>query len=130
MWVTFPVSADPYSVTMSDGTPSSLPLAASPAAGTDLAPSSSVGPVATGAAGGPSPYPEPPISRFWAKLDSPFGAGFLLTLGGLGALAIGAAFINLSTIFIYIAFALFAALGLDPVSSSSSGTTSSAAWPC
>jgi len=97
---------------MSDGTPDPTPLAASPAAGTDLA-------AATPAVAGPpavvSTYSEAPISRFWARLDSPFGVGFLLTLGGLGALAIGAAFINLSTIFIYIAFAMFAALGLDPV---------------
>jgi len=103
---------------MSDGTPSSVPLAASPAAGTDLAPAPSISAVTATAAGAPavvSTYPEPPISRFWARLDSPFGVGFLLTLGGLGALAIGAAFINLSTIFIYIAFAMFAALGLDPV---------------
>jgi predicted PurR-regulated permease PerM len=41
--------------------------------------------------------------------------GFLLTLGGLLALALGIAVTNLSTIIIYIVFALFAALGLDPV---------------
>ncbi|HWI31164.1 MAG TPA: AI-2E family transporter [Microbacterium sp.] len=93
---------------MSDGTPDLTPLAASPDAGTDVTPVEPGGGVV-------ARYPEPPISRFWAKLDSPFGAGFLLTLGGLGAFAIGIAFVNLSTIFIYIAFAMFAALGLDPV---------------
>ncbi|HEX5857853.1 MAG TPA: AI-2E family transporter [Microbacterium sp.] len=97
---------------MSDGTPDPTPLAASPAAGTDLA---ATAPAVAGPPAVLSTYREPPISRFWARLDSPFGVGFLLTLGGLGALAIGAAFINLSTIFIYIAFAMFAALGLDPV---------------
>lgn len=59
---------------------------------------------------------EAPASRtFWTTLNSPFGAGFFLTLGGLAAFALGVAFTNLSTIIIYVAFALFAALGLDPV---------------
>ncbi|GAA1857054.1 AI-2E family transporter [Microbacterium koreense] len=59
---------------------------------------------------------EPPASRtFWASLNSPFGAGFFLTLGGLAAIALGLAFSNLSTIVIYVAFALFVALGLDPI---------------
>lgn len=52
---------------------------------------------------------------FWARLDSPFGAGFLLTLGGLAALLLGLAIANISTVIIYIAFAMFAALGLDPI---------------
>lgn len=51
----------------------------------------------------------------WVGLDQPFGAGFALTLGGLVAVALGVAFTNLSTVIIYIVFALFAALGLDPV---------------
>ena len=59
---------------------------------------------------------EPPASRtFWASLNSPFSAGFFLTLGGLAAVALGLAFTNLSTIVIYVAFALFVALGLDPI---------------
>ncbi|MEN2738579.1 AI-2E family transporter [Microbacterium sp. X-17] len=52
---------------------------------------------------------------FWANLESPFSVGFFLTIGGLVAFALGIAFSNLSTIIIYVAFALFAALGLDPV---------------
>jgi predicted PurR-regulated permease PerM len=77
---------------MTDGTPSSAPLAADPRAGTD--------------AGGSKP--------FWTRLDSPFTVGFLLTLGGLAAFLLGLALSNISTVIIYIAFAMFAALGLDP----------------
>src|SRR5690606_31056645 len=36
-------------------------------------------------------------------------------LGGLVAFALGVAFANLSTVIIYVVFALFAALGLDPI---------------
>lgn len=57
----------------------------------------------------------PPARAFWARLDRPFYAGFALTLGGLLAIALGTAVSNLSTVLIAIAFALFAALGLDPV---------------
>lgn len=53
--------------------------------------------------------------HFWTHLDSPFVAGFLLTLGGLAALLLGLAISNISTVIIYIAFAMFAALGLDPI---------------
>ena len=56
-----------------------------------------------------------PSRTFWTNLNSPFSVGFLLTLGGLAAFVVGVAFSNLSTIIIYIVFALFAALGLDPV---------------
>ncbi|MGW9630930.1 AI-2E family transporter [Agromyces sp. NPDC055520] len=48
-------------------------------------------------------------------LNRPFTSGFILTLGGLVAIAAGTAFAHLSTVLIYVAFALFAALGLDPV---------------
>ncbi|MDL9978099.1 AI-2E family transporter [Microbacterium sp. ASV49] len=51
----------------------------------------------------------------WAALSNPFAVGLSLTLGGLVAFALGTAFVNLSTIIIYVVFALFAALGLDPV---------------
>ncbi len=51
----------------------------------------------------------------WTALASPFGAGFFLTLGGLVAVLLGFAVTNLSTVIIYVVFALFAALGLDPV---------------
>src|SRR5687768_7167089 len=54
----------------------------------------------------------PAGKTFWANLNSPFTLGLLITLGGLAALALGLAFWNLSTIIIYIVFALFAALGL------------------
>ncbi|GAB3396620.1 AI-2E family transporter [Humibacter soli] len=56
-----------------------------------------------------------PSRTFWANVNSPFTLGFLITLGGLAAFLVGVAFANLSTIIIYIVFALFAALGLDPV---------------
>lgn len=56
-----------------------------------------------------------PSRTFWANLNSPFTLGFLITLGGLAAFLVGVAFASLSTIIIYIVFALFAALGLDPV---------------
>lgn len=56
-----------------------------------------------------------PSRTFWANLNHPFVVGFSLTIGGLAAFAVGVAFSNLSTIIIYIVFALFAALGLDPV---------------
>jgi len=51
----------------------------------------------------------------WAGLSSPFSVGFFLTAGGLVALLLGFAVTNLSTIIIYVVFALFAALGLDPI---------------
>jgi predicted PurR-regulated permease PerM len=63
----------------------------------------------------PESVEAPPSRTFWAHLTSPFGAGFLLTLGGLAAVALGFAITSLSTIIIYVAFALFAALGLDPI---------------
>lgn len=51
----------------------------------------------------------------WLSLSSPFAAGFFLTLGGLTALVLGLAISSLSTVLIYIVFALFVALGLDPL---------------
>jgi len=51
----------------------------------------------------------------WANINRPFVAGFFVTFGGLAAIALGLAISNLVTIWIYIAFALFAALGLDPL---------------
>lgn len=61
------------------------------------------------------PLVAPPNRTFWANLNNPFAVGFALTLGGLVAIALGLAFTNLSTIIIYVVFALFAALGLDPI---------------
>lgn len=51
----------------------------------------------------------------WAALSHPFTAGMFLMLGALVALLFGIAVTNLSDILIYISFAIFAALGLDPV---------------
>jgi predicted PurR-regulated permease PerM len=75
------------------------PLAADPAAGTDAV------------AVAPIPQEKPR----WTSISSPFALGFFLTLGGLVAFVLGLAFSNLSTVIIYVVFALFAALGLDPV---------------
>lgn len=58
--------------------------------------------------------PMTPSRSFWTRIDRPFVFGFLVTLGGLAALVLGLAVANLSTVLIYIALALFAALGLDP----------------
>lgn len=49
-----------------------------------------------------------------ATLTRPFSVGFSVTLGGLVAIGLALALGNLSTILIYVAFALFIALGLDP----------------
>jgi len=94
------------------------PLAADATAGTDA----SVAADAAHADGAADPDAvaqlsgEAPASRtFWTNLNQPFGVGLFLTLGGLVAIALGLAFWNLSTIIIYVVFALFAALGLDPV---------------
>jgi predicted PurR-regulated permease PerM len=94
--------------------------AAAPAPGPDPAPEQAAESApAAGAEPGLEPGPDPisvPRDRtFWANLNRPFGVGFALTLGGLIAFALGVAFANLSTIIIYVVFALFAALGLDPI---------------
>ncbi|HBR90326.1 MAG: AI-2E family transporter [Microbacterium sp.] len=51
----------------------------------------------------------------WFGLRNPFAVGFYAVLGGLVALALGIAVTNIVTVIVYIAFALFVALGLDPV---------------
>jgi predicted PurR-regulated permease PerM len=95
---------------MTDGTPSPEPLAASPAAGTDAAAPE------TGAVMAEATVPTDRGGKpFWAHLDSPFTAGLLLTLGGLVAVLLGIALTNIATVIIYIALAMFASLGLDPV---------------
>lgn len=58
--------------------------------------------------------PETSSRSFWTRIDKPFVFGFLVTLGGLAAVVLGLAVTSLSTVLIYIALALFAALGLDP----------------
>jgi predicted PurR-regulated permease PerM len=95
---------------MTDGTPSPEPLAASPAAGTDAATPD------TGAVMVEATVPSDRGGKpFWAHLDSPFTAGLLLTLGGLVAVLLGIALTNIATVIVYIALAMFASLGLDPV---------------
>ncbi|KJQ52425.1 AI-2E family transporter [Microbacterium sp. SA39] len=74
------------------------------------APEATPAPTSSPAAGEPAA----PRGAFWTRIDRPFVFGLLVTLGGLAALAIGLALTNLSTVLIYIALALFAALGLDP----------------
>lgn len=61
------------------------------------------------------PLEAPADRTYWTHLNRPFALGFLITLGGLTAFALGMAITDLVTIWIYVAFALFAALGLDPV---------------
>lgn len=67
----------------------------------------------------PLPASAPPHAEgrrsFATDLNHPFAAGFFLALGALVAIALGTAVADLATIWIYIAFALFAALGLDPL---------------
>ncbi|MGN6221108.1 MAG: AI-2E family transporter [Microbacterium sp.] len=99
------------------------PLSADPHAGTGGQSATTAvarTPNADGSVTGPDGTPvftgEAPAGKtFWANLNSPFQLGLLLTLGGLVAVMLGLAFWNLSTIIIYVVFALFAALGLDPV---------------
>lgn len=67
-----------------------------------------------------APVPErsdaPRLSiRARVGLDGPLAAGFLATVGVLGALALGAAFASISTIVLSIILALFLALALDPL---------------
>jgi len=61
------------------------------------------------------PIDPPPPPRVAAGLSRPFALGFFLTLGGLAAFLLGMAVSSLSTVLISVAFALFIALGLDPV---------------
>lgn len=56
-----------------------------------------------------------PSRTFWASLNHPFGVGFFVTAGALVAIVLGLAVSNLSTVIIYVVFAMFAALGLDPL---------------
>lgn len=58
--------------------------------------------------------PEPTRQSIWTRIDRPYVFGFLVTLGGLSAILLGMALSSLATVLVYIALALFAALGLDP----------------
>ncbi|WP_353114935.1 AI-2E family transporter [Microbacterium sp.] len=58
--------------------------------------------------------PATPTRSFWTRIDQPYLFGLLVTLGGLTAFIVGMMISNLATVIIYVAFAAFAALGLDP----------------
>lgn len=66
------------------------------------------------AAPAPSPDDSSHDPRGW-RLTRPFATGFVVTLGALAAIGLSIALGNLSTVLIYVSFALFAALGLDPL---------------
>lgn len=88
--------------------PSTGGVAAPPAPGAAASPASAI--ASADAQGG-----APATRTVWANINRPFTAGFFLVFGGLAAVALGMAISNLVTIWIYIAFALFVALGLDPI---------------
>jgi predicted PurR-regulated permease PerM len=96
------------------GTDDPTPLAADSAAGTDerfdiARTAGDVGTIVR-------QQEQPDASRQrWANLNHPFAVGFTITLGGLSAALLLLTLSNISTIVIYVVFALFAALGLDPV---------------
>lgn len=69
-----------------------------------------------------------PRREVWTNIGHPFASGLLLTIGGLVAIALGLAFINLSTIVIYIVLALFVALALNPVVERLSRSRMSRTW--
>ncbi|GGM40310.1 AI-2E family transporter [Microbacterium saperdae] len=74
--------------------------------------------VTTPASESPEPAPALRIRQrrpILASLDRPLALGFAVTLGALAAFTLGVALTSLSTILIYIALAIFIALGLDPV---------------
>jgi predicted PurR-regulated permease PerM len=50
-----------------------------------------------------------------ADLSHPFSWGFVATVGGLIAIALGGALVSLSTVLVWIGAALFIALALDPL---------------
>jgi predicted PurR-regulated permease PerM len=105
----------PASAPLDDAAPGSA--AAPEKVVVDDGPASAIAAAATaGGAGSRHVVIEPmtPSRSFWTRIDRPFVFGFLVTLGGLGALVLGLAVTSLSTVLIYIALALFAALGLDP----------------
>jgi predicted PurR-regulated permease PerM len=55
------------------------------------------------------------LGHVLAGLDHPAAAGFLATIGVLGALLLGFAVASITTILIYILLGIFLALGLDPI---------------
>ncbi|WP_442574364.1 AI-2E family transporter [Microbacterium sp. F51-2R] len=93
---------------MTEAVESARPLAVDPAAGTDAGESFADEII-------PAVIIDKPQREIWTNVGHPFATGLILTIGGLVAFALGVAFINLSTIVIYIVMALFVALALDPV---------------
>jgi predicted PurR-regulated permease PerM len=105
---------DPSSASGVSATDDATPLAVDPTAGTDeqydiVRTAGDVGAILDQRDG-----PDPSRQR-WTSLNHPITLGFSITLGGLMAVLIAIALFNLSTIVIYVVFALFVALGLDPV---------------
>ncbi|MFD5224114.1 AI-2E family transporter [Microbacterium sp. NPDC058342] len=80
----------------------------------ELAEADAPAPASPATAIAPVVEPPTPSRSFWTRIDKPFVFGFLLTIGGLTAALLAITLSSLSTVLIYIAFALFAALGLDP----------------
>lgn len=56
-----------------------------------------------------------PRSRFLTAIEHPLALSFAGALGVLGALVLGSAIGQISTVLVYIVLAMFVALGLDPI---------------
>ncbi|MCK2035163.1 AI-2E family transporter [Microbacterium sp. SSW1-49] len=102
-----------------DESPASVPAEQSADTASDQIAPTPAAPSEPASSGEPEPRrvvvePMTPSRSFWTRIDRPFVFGFLVTLGALGAILLGLALSNLATVLIYIALALFAALGLDP----------------
>ncbi|MFH8251733.1 AI-2E family transporter [Microbacterium sp. B2969] len=94
---------------MTDAIEGARPLSVDASAGTDAADAAVPNEII------PAVIDDSPQPQVWANIGRPFATGLVLTIGGLVAIGIGVAFINLSTIVFYIIMALFFALALDPV---------------
>ncbi|MFS0853349.1 AI-2E family transporter [Microbacterium sp. 179-I 3D4 NHS] len=109
-----PASAPSDDAAEAAGRSSVAPEPASVPRGSDAVSTGDPAPTAPPARRTPVAESLPPSRSFWTRIDRPFIFGFLLTLGGLAAVLLGLTLSSLSTVLIYIALALFAALGLDP----------------
>lgn len=94
---------------MTDAAEGTRALSADPTAGTDAAYAIEPNEIV------PDLIEDKPQPQILANIGHPFATGLVLTIGALVAFALGVAFVNLSTIVIYIVMALFVALALDPV---------------
>lgn len=103
------MSSEEHDATPETGAPADQPEQAAPAASTTTAAETAPAPARQTVLD-----PIPSTRSFWTRIDKPFGFGFLLALGGLAAFLLAITLTNLSTVIIYVAFALFAALGLNP----------------